>query len=235
MKKCTACGRTKTFSEFERYVDNRPKLTRRRFSVEHRKTADGYRGQCRVCRRKLPNRQGPSREAERRRLKAKAGKIYTPLSVLKHASEQKRLATDEERRRQRDDRAYLREMRFWWHQGTPSTMRYRIRYRSDPVFREKEITRRWVRKIEQRNIKGDGTLTPEVLQQLFAAAKSCCYCSTKLRSQDKTLDHQTPLSRGGIHSIHNAAICCRSCNSRKSDTPYETWLERVAQGRVRCA
>lgn len=39
------------------------------------------------------------------------------------------------------------------------------------------------------------------------------------------LDHKTPLSRGGSHSIGNCQCLCRSCNSLKRDRTMEEFME----------
>jgi 5-methylcytosine-specific restriction endonuclease McrA len=42
----------------------------------------------------------------------------------------------------------------------------------------------------------------------------CAYC---IRPFDNlTVEHMTPLSRGGLHSVENVVPACASCNSRKS-------------------
>lgn len=49
---------------------------------------------------------------------------------------------------------------------------------------------------------------------------TCQYCS--LRSNDLTLDHVVPRSRGGPTSWENVVACCRRCNAVKRDrTPDE--------------
>ncbi len=49
---------------------------------------------------------------------------------------------------------------------------------------------------------------------------TCQYC--RLRSNDLTLDHVVPRSRGGPTSWENVVACCRRCNAQKRDrTPDE--------------
>lgn len=49
---------------------------------------------------------------------------------------------------------------------------------------------------------------------------TCQYCS--LKSNDLTLDHVIPRSRGGGTSWENVVACCQQCNAKKRDrTPEE--------------
>jgi len=41
----------------------------------------------------------------------------------------------------------------------------------------------------------------------------CQYCGRKMKRL--TMDHITPLSKGGSHTVHNIIPACTSCNSRK--------------------
>ncbi len=52
---------------------------------------------------------------------------------------------------------------------------------------------------------------------------TCQYCGT--RSNDLTLDHVLPRSRGGPTSWDNVVACCKRCNARKRDrTPEEAGM-----------
>ena len=49
---------------------------------------------------------------------------------------------------------------------------------------------------------------------------TCQYCH--IRSNDLTLDHVMPRSRGGATGWNNVVACCRHCNAKKRDrTPEE--------------
>lgn len=51
---------------------------------------------------------------------------------------------------------------------------------------------------------------------------TCQYCGRAAPSQDLTLDHVLPRSRGGSSGWENLVACCRPCNNRKGDrTPDE--------------
>lgn len=50
----------------------------------------------------------------------------------------------------------------------------------------------------------------------------CAYCGCKPRTI--TMDHVTPLSRGGDHTASNVVPACLSCNSRKNDRTLAEFL-----------
>lgn len=51
----------------------------------------------------------------------------------------------------------------------------------------------------------------------------CVYCGKK--SQRLTMDHITPLSRGGSHTVSNIVPACQSCNSKKHAGPPLTPIQ----------
>lgn len=54
----------------------------------------------------------------------------------------------------------------------------------------------------------------------------CYYCNKKIKSvEDLTVDHLTPVSRGGRNIESNMTICCHACNSEKSDMTEEEYLQ----------
>lgn len=204
MKRCQRCGKEKPLTLFALASQGHPRKTDRRVLNDPRISPDRRRKVCKACnktahRRKkgIPTRTDmQERSAERSKRKA----LRQLRILLQQLAVQKGEAEGE---------AY-------------ATIRYRTRYRTDPVFREKEIARTWANKEKQREYIADGTLTQEEIRRLFATATHCCYCAERMRSQDKTLDHVIPLSRGGKHSADNVVIACRSCNvSKRARTPAE--------------
>lgn len=53
----------------------------------------------------------------------------------------------------------------------------------------------------------------------------CAYCGCDLDSDNRTLDHVIPLSKGGAVDPWCIVPCCGSCNSSKKDKNYLLWLD----------
>lgn len=67
----------------------------------------------------------------------------------------------------------------------------------------------------------DGHVTAEELRTLWLHYEQrCAYCGA---SEELTLDHVMPISRGGSNSIDNCVPACWPCNSSKNDRTYLEW------------
>ena len=54
---------------------------------------------------------------------------------------------------------------------------------------------------------------------------TCQYCHTQLGSENLTIDHVLPRSRGGTSTWENCVLACLECNKRKSNrTPAEAHM-----------
>lgn len=53
---------------------------------------------------------------------------------------------------------------------------------------------------------------------------SCYICGRALSRREVTLDHVTPLARGGAHAAENLRVACKPCNSRKRDKPLAEFV-----------
>lgn len=49
----------------------------------------------------------------------------------------------------------------------------------------------------------------------------CCYCGNVFEFVNWTIDHITPLSRGGSNKTENKIGCCSNCNTRKGNLTAE--------------
>jgi len=75
------------------------------------------------------------------------------------------------------------------------------------------------------NETDDGTLTKEAIRALFGSTQYCPVCNVKMRRNQKQLDHKTPLSRGGSHSVSNVWVICSYCNNEKGAKTLGEWME----------
>ena len=54
----------------------------------------------------------------------------------------------------------------------------------------------------------------------------CYYCQEKFSAAELTMDHKTPVARGGQSSKGNVVACCKDCNTKKRHhTPAEMILK----------
>lgn len=119
--------------------------------------------------------------------------------------------------------------------------KFTLRYELDQKFRAKELERRrlfkWShpevvamqendagnrRRWNQAAIKADGTITKNVVKELLRQ-KLCPYCLARLTKDNLQIDHVTPLSQDGAHSITNVVACCSSCNRSKGARKLWQW------------
>jgi len=63
-------------------------------------------------------------------------------------------------------------------------------------------------------------------QRLFARDRNlCAYCGKQFTDRELSIEHVTPVSRGGSHVWTNVVTACRPCNTRKgSRTPEEAHM-----------
>ncbi len=58
----------------------------------------------------------------------------------------------------------------------------------------------------------------------------CQYCHLGLSLDSVTIDHRTPVSRGGGDELANLCVACAPCNTRKGASTVEEWLRLLAGG-----
>ncbi|RUU23681.1 hypothetical protein EOD10_04405 [Mesorhizobium sp. M7A.T.Ca.TU.009.01.3.2] len=91
--------------------------------------------------------------------------------------------------------------------------------------RKRHLDRYRVHAAKRRAMKQNapGTFTREDIKaQLIAQNGRCYWCSEAFVGDNHTIDHLTPLSRGGSNYPSNLVCACRSCNSQKGPkTPDE--------------
>lgn len=72
---------------------------------------------------------------------------------------------------------------------------------------------------------------PFTRRNLFARDGHLCqYCGRKFRSDELTIDHVLPRSRGGDTSWTNCVLSCVRCNAKKGDrTPLEARMRLIRE------
>lgn len=72
---------------------------------------------------------------------------------------------------------------------------------------------------------GEHNLTYAQVRALIAETPNCYLCGSKIDYTDPAtfnFDHKLPVSRGGLNTLENLGIACKSCNYGKGDlTPEE--------------
>jgi len=81
-------------------------------------------------------------------------------------------------------------------------------------------------KKEYRRIR---SLRPAAMRAFYLEIETaeelpCYYCGVGTNRGSRTVDHKTPISRGGEHILENVCCACRTCNSSKGKLTAEEFL-----------
>lgn len=56
----------------------------------------------------------------------------------------------------------------------------------------------------------------------------CYYCEAKFKPEELTMDHITPIVRGGFTNKNNCVTACKECNSKKGYLlPVEMAMKKI--------
>lgn len=114
---------------------------------------------------------------------------------------------------QKDNRVYLNEQSKEYYKQNHQARRDYLNeyYKSD----DQKLKMRIKRHQREELYKNDNKLTLEQVKHIFEKFEQKCFkCGSTHKLQ---LDHHFPRSKGGLLTIDNAVLLCRSCNSRKRD------------------
>lgn len=131
-------------------------------------------------------------------------KLEDPGYVEKiHAQERARYPRHAEKKRSKN--------REWSHAHRAKRSADNLRWRhANPEKSQANKAQRRAREFSTDS----GRITGAQWKEIKAAyGYRCVYCGRKM--QRLTMDHLTPLSKGGSHTVHNIVPACQSCNSRK--------------------
>jgi len=102
-----------------------------------------------------------------------------------------------------------------------------------PSLGLKSLTRRERRLLYKYNKKQAGKLTIKTIQLVYEdnikkyGTLTCIYCLKPIPFSKDTLEHKTPLSRGGTNLYENLAIACQHCNNKKFTKTEEEYKKEV--------
>lgn len=191
---CSICGVTKPLTEFGRRKDS----------------PAGFRSACNDCKR-IADAAAMRRWRER-----------NPDLNLERARQWRAEHPEEERERYRRYDAANREKR-----------RLAIaKSRAENPEHHRELNRKWREaNIEisrarcraywhRRRSGSDPSAHVDAYAELILL-QPCAYCGA---TDNMSIDHVVPLSRGGTHDVDNLLPACRSCNSSKGNRLLEEWL-----------
>jgi 5-methylcytosine-specific restriction endonuclease McrA len=115
-----------------------------------------------------------------------------------------------------------REISRQWKRNNPERRKAADkRWRQENIQTYKEKHRR--RRARQRNAitKDCEPVTAQIVEKLLDYfGNACAYCGDK---EYLSIDHVTPLAKGGLHTPSNLLPACRRCNCSKCDNDVQTW------------
>lgn len=76
-----------------------------------------------------------------------------------------------------------------------------------------------------------GSVTTEQLATLLKV-DTCFYCKVDLNTTIVHIDHFIPLSKGGLHDIHNLVVSCAKCNLSKRDKIPEVYFKQTGKNPI---
>lgn len=123
------------------------------------------------------------------------------------------------------------------------------RWLEDPEHRERHYAnmKRWAIRnpdkvtafrVRRARAELEGNATRELINAKWEASnKTCCLCGTQIddtlsspHPMSLTLEHLTPISRGGTHNLDNIDFAHRTCNNKKGAKTldeYQEWVKQV--------
>ena len=239
-KLCAWCG-----TEFTPNSARSKYCTPEHYEDAHRKQAlDHYYENRRKDPAAIRKRDRAYYEANKERIRKQASKRYK--ANIEHIRKRDRAYRQANREKiQRQARAYYENNKA---RILEYSRAYSREWRTANPEREREQRRRWrannpdkVGKATARRaqVELEGNATPELIQAKWEASnKTCILCGNPIdptlpsrHPMSLTIEHLTPIARGGTHNINNLDFAHFSCNASKGAKTleeYREWRERVA-------
>lgn len=114
--------------------------------------------------------------------------------------------------RERNSERVKAKKKAYYEANKKQRLEYLKRYkRNTPAYTRAYVMRR---RAKLKNACSE-KVTANDIRELYRTHPCCAYCGKRLNKRSRTLDHITPLSRGGIHALSNLIPACRPCNTKK--------------------
>lgn len=176
--------------------------------------------------------ENPEKNAERR--KREDRELHLQRAARWRATHPERAKAAAKAYRQANRKSEYERMRRWL-EDPANKDRHRARMKQWVIRNPDKVAAYRVRRA-QAELSGDATR--ELIDAKWeASSKTCCLCGEQiddtLKSPDPmslTLEHLTPISRGGRHDIDNINFTHRACNTKKGSkslTEYREWMNRA--------
>lgn len=221
MKLCKECGIEKNLEDFYKRSDS----------------PDGYRNDCKDCvkkRRKNYRQSNPD-------------KIYEYNKQYQEDNVEKRKKWNKKYHSLNKEKRNIQTLE-WYYENKEHCLSVKKLYRKNNKKRLQEYHKKYKKQNsdlvrlyteKRRALKissEDGTVTKEAILNLLKQQNyKCVYCQEKFKEMIKVgsrnrigydMEHKTPLSRGGKHSINNIQLTCPACNGNKFDKTHEEFLTK---------
>lgn len=193
-KRCSTCGKTKPLTEFGRRRDS----------------PTGFRSACAPCKR-IADAAAMKRWRER-----------NPDLTLRLAREYREQNREKERERfRRYDQANREKRRLAIAASRAENPDHHRELRRKWRAANLERSRARCRAYWHRRRSGSDPSEEVDAYAELLLLQACGYCGA---TENMSIDHVVPLSRGGKHTVDNLLPACRSCNSSKGNKLLEEWL-----------
>lgn len=187
-------------------IEHSREISRERVKRNYAKRADVMRERNRAKYAANPDYYREKSKAYRRR---NPGKAYEVIKRQRAADPEPHRIAERERKRKNPERfrAEVRE----WQKSNPDKCRAQIEKR------------------RARKAGAGGVFTAADIAAMFVEQNSICAgCGCEIHAKAYTVDHKTPLCRGGSNDPSNLQLLCRRCNSSKGAKTMEEWREMLS-------
>ena len=91
----------------------------------------------------------------------------------------------------------------------------------------------FISNVDQKTVKREKEKARELRQSAWWKGQigqgKCFYCHQTIHPKELTMDHKTPIIRGGKSTKRNLVPACKDCNSEKKYLLLEEWIRQRAE------